>query len=298
MQTPNFQYPAAETPIRQKIEETLKHLFENAYLYQNKKIVPSELFPSDKLTASLIDELEHRPWEPVSRNKGYTADELRIMTHSRGGFALDAEPRTVPIKFEIPSADLYCNVCKKIEIHNSVPHIEWSPYHLNESAIKEQIGFKTHLFNLQCAKCQSAPITIMIRRELLKVQIVGRSQALFPEIPKFIPKGIEEIYQDAVQAAVCGDWNGACYHLRTLLEHYMKEQCNITLETRMEGSELCERYNKVIDPVLSQKASITTVYTDTSINLHTRSGDKARFEKLRATVEKHFKLAHALKEIG
>jgi hypothetical protein len=130
----------------------------------------------------------------------------------------------------------------------------------------------------------------MIRRELLKIQLCGRSKPYFPKIPVEIPKGFRDVYQDALGAVACGDLSAGFYHLRTLMEHYMKSACNIPLSQQIDGSALCDHYNKTIDPVVAGRASLTATFDQCAAHLHNRDGNKVQFEAILKLIEGHFKL--------
>jgi hypothetical protein len=205
--------------------------------------------------------------------------------------------REMHLMFVIPTVKTWCALCKDQELFDSIPHLALSPYHINPEAIKERLGYQTLLFNLQCQKCKSPPITFMVRRELLKLQLCGRSAPYFRLVPLEIPKSLRPIYRDAVRAGSCGDIAAGFYHLRTLIEHHMKAVCCIALNEQIDGSELCQRYNKTIDPVVAERASLTKVLSDCSHNLHGRTGGQTDFNVVLQLVEDHFQLIENLSRL-
>ncbi|HYJ88003.1 MAG TPA: hypothetical protein VEW46_18195, partial [Pyrinomonadaceae bacterium] len=113
-------------------------------------------------------EFTHRPWTPYSQNRGFTSVE-RNSTNLRPTDALGIPAREMQLMFVIPTIMTWCSKCKSTELHDSIPHLPLSPYHINPEAIKEPLGYQTLLFNFRCQKCKSPPITFMVRRELLKL---------------------------------------------------------------------------------------------------------------------------------
>lgn len=290
------QSPDVELIMQELIYDGLKELLEGSFLYRSKRLDLARIVAQadDKFPAkALEDEFTSRPWIAYSLNRGFTANERMI--HSVGGCdPLGTPTRQMHLTFIIPTIETWCSNCVESSLHDSIPHIDISPYHLNPEAVKEQPGFRTFLFNFQCHKCKSPPLTFMIRRELLKLQLCGRSKPYFPPVPPSVPKGVRGIYTDAVQAAACGDLAGGFYHMRTLMEHHMKAACTIPIHTQILGDDLCVAYNKRVDPVVIQRAALTEVFQKCSANLHARTGTNEDFEFVLKRIEAHFKLAEML----
>lgn len=291
------QSPAAEDLMRDGIHDALKALMEESYLYRNRTI---DLAPILKLgdkvfpAAALEDEFQHRPWSPYSRNRGFTKGEVQIMSGEGGTDAIGTPPRDKRLTFILPTVTTWCAACKGHHLHDSIPHIEFSPYHLNPEAIKEASGRQSFLLNYQCHRCKGSLLTFMVRREKAKLQLCGRSEPYFPEVPGEIPTAVRKIYADAVGAVACGDLSGGFYHLRTLMEHHMKAACGIPLAQQVVGSELCTRYNGKIDPVASERAALTNAFERCSEYLHSRTGTPSDFEGIRMRLTAHFQLLATL----
>ena len=290
------QSPEVENVMGRAIHEVLKALLSEGYLYQNRSIdLAPVMAKADRAysATALEDEFTHRPWTPYSQNRGFTSVE-RNFTNLRPTDALGIPAREMHLMFVIPTIMTWCSKCKSTELHDSIPHLALSPYHINPEAIKEPLGYETLLFNLQCQKCKSAPITFMVRRELLKLQLCGRSRPYFPAVPREIPKALREIYSASVGAVACGDLPAGFYHLRTLLEHHMKAVCGITTEQQLDGTDLCQRYNKALEPMVAERASLSKFFSDCCANLHKRTGRQDEFKKGLELIEVHFKLIENL----
>ena len=200
------QSPEVEKVMGTAIHDALKALLSEGYLYQNRSIDLAPVIAKADHTYSataLEDEFTYRPWTPYSQNRGFTSVE-RNFTNLRPTDALGIPAREMHLMFVIPTIMTWCSQCKSTELHDSIPHLSLSPYHINPESIKEPLGYQTLLFNLQCQKCKSAPITFMVRRELLKLQLCGRSKPYFPAVPREIPKALREIYSASVGAVACG----------------------------------------------------------------------------------------------
>lgn len=295
------QSPGAEDLMRDAIHDNVKAMLEESYLYRNRTI---DLGPILKLAdtkhtaASLEDEFSHRPWSPYSRNRGFTSTEESIMKHAGGTDALGTPARQMRLTFILPTVRTWCAACKSHELHDSIPHVEFSPYHLNHHEIRDVLGTQRFLFNYRCHRCKGELLVFMVRREKLKLQLCGRSRPYFPEIPAEIPKALHAIYADAVAAAACNDLSAAFYHTRTLLEHHMKAVCGLRLDEQLVGSQLCENYNRKVDPVVAARAALTLEFERCSVHLHNRSGELSDFEEIRQRIFAHFRLIKTLESIG
>jgi hypothetical protein len=296
------QTPKAELLMQELVYDALKALLESSYLYQNKRIDLADIVKlADKACPEnqLRDEFEHRPWIPYSQNRGFTTQEQQVLKVGGAGVdPLGTPPRQMRLHFIIPTIDTHCYKCKAKTLHDSIPHIDCDPYHLNPKAIEEPLGFRTFLFNMQCQRCKCPPITFMIRREKLKLQLCGRSQPYFPEPPQELPANLRDIFNAGVAAAGCDDLPAAFYHLRTLMEHHMKLELGLPLDQPMTGDELCAAYNKSLDPVVAGRCSLTGPFETCSKNLHGRMGTHEVFEKVKTLIVDHFKLRDTLKRLS
>jgi hypothetical protein len=202
------------------------------------------------------------------------------------------------LTFIIPTINTWCGTCQSHELHDSIPHIECSPYHLNPEAIAEPAGKQTMLFNFQCHRCKTTLLTFMVRRDKTKLQLCGRSQPYFPSVPSELPKSVRRVYTDAIAAVACGDLPAGFYHVRTMLEHHMKAVCGIRTEESISGSDLCKSYNEKVDPIVAERAALTNVFDQCSVFLHNRSGTPEEFEIIMKQVVGHFRLISSLNALG
>ena len=68
------------------------------------------------------------------------------------------------------------------------------------------------------------------------------------------------------------------YHLRTFVEHFVKDILKLEIKLRIRGDELVDKYNKEIGSKITGKIpSLTTIYSDLSEFMHSRTGEKKDF---------------------
>lgn len=294
------QSPKVELLMQELIYDTLKELMEQSYLYRSRRIDISQIIAQgdkDWSADSLETEFQQRPWIPWSQNRGFTHGERQMFQHAEGCDPLGTPPERMQLAFVIPTVVTWCFRCERTTVHDSIPHIEFSPYHLNPEAIAEPVGSQNFLFNMMCQECKSPPTTFMVRREFLKVQLCGRSHPFLPQPPNEVPKAMRNIFKDGVGAAACGDVFGAFYHLRTLMEHHMKTELGLAITNKIDGDDLCALYNKAIDSVLRERSSLKASFDACSSNLHNRTGSLADYEKIVENVCAHFQLKQTLQKL-
>jgi hypothetical protein len=295
------QSPKVELLMQELIHDAISDLMESSFLYRSRRLDVSGILATADAkwpTASLKNEFERRPWVPWSQNRGFTSGERQFSDHIGGCDPLGTPPDAMHLTFVIPTVRTWCAGCERITVHDSIPHIWISPYHLNPEAIAEPPGMQNFLFNMMCHECKGPPTVFMVRREILKVQLCGRSHPFLPEPPTELPKAVRNIFRDAAGAACCGDVFGAVYHLRTLMEHHMKSELGIPISDRVDGEDLCARYSQTLDPVVRDRSALKPVLDLCSSMLHSRDGSLEDYDRALDQIRAHFGLKQALQKLG
>jgi hypothetical protein len=133
----------------------------------------------------------------------------------------------------------------------------------------------------QCSVCRKHNIVFQVLRKGFKLQLTGRSTAFRPTVAKEWPKEIKEIIEDAFVAVAEGDISAGYYHLRTAIEFYLKSCLGIPFTAKVDGTELCEKYNAHADERLKQSfPSFGPMYGELSLGLHSRVVTAERFTKV------------------
>jgi hypothetical protein len=276
--------PAIEHAFQDECSRLLKELFESKGLYQNVRINES-IFAS--LPADFQAEFKKRPIAAHSRGEG---DDNPLGPRFGGGTQpLETPHDEMEVGFYLPNINLDCHKCTRaatfLSMTCSARNIFADPYPLIADET-EQV-FSAYY---RCALCRKAYVVFQVRRTGLKFQLTGRSAPFRPTIAKEWPKSIVQIVTDAFVASAEGDIPAAYYHLRTAAEFYLKDELHIPVTQKMEGADLCERYNAIIDARLkSGFPSFITMYTELSEGLHTRNVSTERFTKICNDFIAHFK---------
>jgi hypothetical protein len=273
--------PDVENAFQDECARMIKELLETKGLYQNVR-VNDAIFK--KLPPGFVQEFRKRPVVPYSRGEG---DDYRHGRRVNGTQPLGTAQDEMDARFYLPNVTLDCPRCAR---PNSFLSMTCSlavcgPYPI--------LGEDTEqVFSLvyRCSICRSAYVVFQVLRKGFKMQLTGRSVAFRPAIAKEWPKEIEGIVKDAFSAAAENDMAGAYYHLRTAAEFYLKKECGIAVEVKIDGSELCEKYNAMIDERLkSGFPSFASIYAELSAGLHSRVVTPERFTKLANDFVAHLK---------
>lgn len=271
------------------IRESLRKLLESSYLYQNVAIEDSLIENAAKQSAATkedsvsgprlmaeFDMIVSRRWVP-----GDPANPPQTGPRSIG---------PALIRFDLPTIRTWCASCGEVEVHKPVRGQAALPFSADQTLLSSTTA-QTFVLEYECqASCTAAPLIFLVRRQGTKLQLTGRSEPNSVSAPSPIPEPLRRIYRDAMWAVACNDLPAGFYHVRTLIEHAMKNQLNRPLAEQIDGATLCEEYNKVIDPVIARRASLTAIFAETSRHLHERSGGPLDFEKARNLIVNHFSL--------
>ena len=261
--------PAVENALQLAMGRALKELFENKGLYQNLRLDDAEF--KKVVPNTLIDEFRKRPFIPYCRS-----GTLRM----GGAPSLGTPTDELPIGYYLPTVMLPCPICTHVASYLS--HACSNSYRLQDpypllGADTEQVWPMYY----QCSVCRKHNIVFQVLRKGLKLQLTGRSTAFRPAIAKEWPKEIREIIEDAFVAVAEGDVAAGYYHLRTAIEFYLKSCLVIPFTAKVDGTELCDKYNSQADDRLKQSfPTFGPMYSELSLGLHSREVTAERFTKV------------------
>lgn len=284
------QSPGVEHAVIFAWNEILTTLLARKGLYQNITLDPSifRKFVDEHYSAQqLTDEFSGRPIYPCSRGEG-DDKKSRGFAGSTGGAALGSPNNEMPLSFYLPNIHLECTTCKLdssfLSMSCSTDRFQ-SPYPLVGPATEQVF----HLY-YRCATCRKRYLVFQVLRRGLKAQLTGRSQPYRPRIDKVWPDSIVDLIRDALCADAENDVSAAYYHLRTAIEFHIKHELNIPVIQKIEGSELCGKYNESQDMRLrTDFPSLASLYTDLSAGLHSRKVDTALFSEMLGKLADHLR---------
>lgn len=158
----------------------------------------------------------------------------------------------------------------------------------NDSAVVQQFTIQ-----YQCQSCKGEPLTFMIRRDGLKLQLVGRSSIEPCVLPEGFPSEENTLFSDAICASQTGSTLAGICLLRIAIEQYVrravKDFKGRDLELIFDGykSTLPDEYP------ISCAGLLRIAYDKLSECIHAAKPDGTCFNECLSDLSKHFKMIAA-----
>lgn len=311
--------PLLEAASAKAIENGLRELIETRYLYQK---VTVDLNPVEKVMKPHIEqapiragkititgaemvawqqnlpnhlkalrtEIEKRPWELATRHVGDDSFHAEIhRTASVGTSPVGTPIEKMPIRFYLPTVKIMCGgTCNSMSAFSA--HVSSSRFSLESLYPKIGVNGIEQMFHpiFRCEVCRKMTYNVLVHRVGLRLHLCGFGPRRELLASRSVPKPLAPILSDAEQAIAENDVFAGFYHLRTLLEHYLKQRLGIPLEDQIRGEQLvAKHYDTLPLPWRSVLPSISDAYTSLSENLHARKGGVEDFQKLRDKICDH-----------
>ena len=289
--------PRFELECQETICNSLVELMTNKGIYQNIQINFAQALSlgvhsigkkeHEYSYDDLIFEINNRPWQPMS--KGLGSDLGRDLPKPSQSNPLSSEVYNYNINFYLPEIIIYCRNCKSSTTHLSMAS-SGRNFIENIETIRDGNIEQYFDFHYKCSICRKTITNFLITRYKNKITLCGRSERLKIEVDKIIAKKYRDIISDAISSTNEGDIYAGFYHLRTFIEHYVKGVLKIDIEFKINGDDLVDQYNKELgSKISSQIPSLTSIYSELSKNLHSRTGKKEDFDSLLEKITDHLK---------
>ena len=202
----------------------------------------------------------------------------------------------IPVQFHLPAVQIFCpSSCKATTTFVAQISSKYSPFGspfpYTGTTGTEQVFVPVY----RCEVCRSATYTLLVRRTGTRLHLCGFAPRRSPQPSRSVPDSVKPILSDAEQAIAEGDVYAAFYHLRTMIEHYLKQRLAISAGEQMRGEDLITRHHENL-PVTwrSVLPSISEPYATLSKNLHGREGEAEDFAKLRNAICNHIEMLSSL----
>ncbi len=188
----------------------------------------------------------------------------------------------VSLFFSLPPVRLLCPVCDDIEAFNF-----WGNESAQQPISLGSPGKQAFCFPLQCQRCKTAVIVLLVRRIGRKIMLTGRSEFEEVKAPSLIPKDQRKFYSQAIIAYQSGRALAGVFLLRTLIEQHMRAVTGNSAE--LGGYDLCDSYAKSLPLDFKQQfPSLKEIYKKLSDAMHAAKADNVLFESQRSEIERHF----------
>ena len=164
----------------------------------------------------------------------------------------------------------------------------------------ESEGEVVQVFSLQyqCQACKGEPVTFLIRREGLKLQLVGRSGIEPCVLPEGFPSKENPLFSDAVCASNTGSTLAAICLLRIAIEQLVRRVAEDQDGRDIEG--IFEKYKKALPDEFPSnvKGVLKTAYDNLSTCMHSANANRVAFDDAMALLTKHFKMLSAFEFVN
>lgn len=301
--------------ISRKISSALQELLETKHLYQSVEIFEKDF---DEAVGHIVGGFKRELFrgEPgnqdaaaiLKRRTEKISEQRSALLYSDWYFYTGANPppganpigSVVLPPILLPSVRVSCGSkqCKgSIQPHNS-GFVGWRYGVLSFDLQQDGSVIQIFSFPFQCQNCKEEPLVFLVKRDRLKLTLVGRSQ--FPEVlvPDSIPKEQRKFFRNAVITNQANFTLAAAMYLRTLVEQHFyqvipKEEIEaIKKRGSPRGDELADLYSKTLPKEFpSNFPSLKKAYDDLSEVLHRgKEDDEAskKFFSVKTDIEKHF----------
>ena len=150
-----------------------------------------------------------------------------------------------------------------------------------------------YFFGYQCQQCKGPAVRFMVRREGLKLRLVGRDPIEAVPAPSVLPKATRKFFGDAQIAYHAGQTLAGVFLLRTFIEQFWRSlpqvQSLIQQQPRATGDEQGATYQATLpEEVKRNFPSLSAIYGRLSAAMHEGNGDGALFEASCAEIVEHF----------
>ena len=305
--------PLLEAATSKMIEDSFRELLQSHYLYQKVSVnldgaveivrpillerntkwgisVEEIRFRQDipKYVKDLRAEIEKRVWSPATRQI-LGGNRFATIPHAT---ALGASNLEHPIHFYLPNIEIRCGaVCKKVTLFS--PQLS-SVFRLGDSTFPRTGEKGTEQMYepvYRCEVCRTMVHAFLVHRVGQRLHLCGAAPRREAATSRTLIAPLDRILADAEQAAAEQDVFAGFYHLRTLVEHYIKGRINAPLTDQIRGDDLVERHYATLKPEWrSVLPSLSDSYSKLSENLHARRGKLEIFKELRDRVCDHIEM--------
>jgi hypothetical protein len=289
------------------IEDAFRTLLETKHLYQSVEISTSGF-------ASYIDREAQKEFSlqaqvmpgrgsSPSRSKEQILEDCRKkavegLRNMQCQMKFNEMPlQTGNFGISVPTIKAMCQNlgCGGLWPHNACPDPSW----LIPASSMPSGSHQVFILRYQCQACKREPVSFLVKREGLKLTLVGRSPMEAVDVPKYVPKGIRKYYKGAVVAYNSGAVLPGIFMLRTMIEQHMRGAVNAG-ERKMTGDELADAYAATLDSDFNRRCqSLKPVYVALSEAIHAAIDDKPEiFDIERTKILSHFEAKEVFERLA
>jgi hypothetical protein len=286
----------------------LVELLEQKHLYQSVEI---DAKPLSLVTSPFAGHLFK---SPLMADEARDVDNL-LTQYQQGPCNLSVEKELPPLmvrqtgpkplnRFLLPTVKISCAKCDAVKPPHNPGYRGLTVDSTTVLTINNEV-IQVFALPYQCQSCKCEPLFFLVRREGLKLTLVGRSQFQEIEVPDFIPKNQRKFYRNAIIADQTSFALAAALYLRTVIEQHFYQTISETeikaIRGNPTGDELADLYAKTLPKSFPDSfPSLKKAYDDLSRIVHSGKEDddtKKSLVAIRSAVDGHFKAVQLFKEM-
>jgi hypothetical protein len=199
------------------------------------------------------------------------------------------EPRysETEIYFSLPTIHAFCSDCEQLWPFNPL-------YDGLYCTAYKKTTSQWFFLSYQCQSCKGCPVRFLVRRDGLKLRLVGRDPLEVLPLPKCLPKAQSKYYSNAVIAHHAGQTLAGLFLLRVFIEQFWQTVPQVKKlmkqkQGRATGDEQGAAYQQTLpDDFKSRFPSLADVYGQLSAAMHTAEASATIFDEARRKIEEHF----------
>jgi hypothetical protein len=268
--------------LTQRIESAFRQLLESKHLYQSLQV---------DLSTNGVSAIE----DAGDSNEKFALTQQWISYHQANWLASDPTSDQVnPISFVLnniffrpPDIKTFCGQCDRIEAFNltSIENFLARGGAINTLIHGRSGTVQIFVLSYLCQSCKSIPEVFLIRREGTRLTLSGRSPIEHVDVPKTIPKSVEQFFSSAIVAHQSGQSLAGNFLLRTLIEQFAKTKA---LNPKTADDAIDQYMDGLPDDFKTRFPSFRDIYSVLSSDIHSAIGSPEVFDESKAKIIKHF----------
>ena len=158
-------------------------------------------------------------------------------------------------------------------------------------------SYQLFFIAMQCQHCRGLPEGFIVRRDVWKFSLDGRSPIEHIALPPFIPRPESPLFRDSLIGRFTGKNLAGVFYLRAFIEQFARRQTSLK-GVRKTGDEIMDAYARTIpEAQRSMLPSLKEWYDRLSEPLHNADEEAAAiiFDDGRREIERHFDIRRALR---
>ena len=191
-----------------------------------------------------------------------------------------------PVYIVFPTVKMFCRGCDGVEAHNLVHVTEV----VSELAARTSRPYfpptlQNFVVGYLCQGCKTSPEFFMIRREELRLTVVGRSPIEHIAVPAIVPKQHRKHFSGAIVAFQSGQILPALFMMRTFIEQFAASQVQ---DSTLRADAVLDAYMAALpEPVRAHFPSLREIYGRLSEAIHAAREDAVLFTVVNAQIVEH-----------